>query len=89
MAIAFARITVHSRSKGHSSVAGAAYRAGVALNDDRTGVLHDYSNRSDVAYQAIMLPDSANELFANREYLWNQIEASEKLEDPYFHSDDS
>ena len=81
MAIAFARITVHSRSKGHSSVAGAAYRAGVALNDDRTGVLHDYSNRSDVAYQAIMLPDSANELFANREYLWNQIEASEKRKD--------
>lgn len=81
MAIAFAKVSVHSRGKGLSSVAGAAYRAGAILTDERTGETHDYTNRTDVVYQSIMLPDGASELFKDRETLWNAVEAAEKRSD--------
>lgn len=81
MAIDFARVTIHSRSKGHSAVAGAAYRSGMALEDERTGETHDFHNRQDVVYSNIMLPDDADKAFLDRQYLWNQIEAAEKRKD--------
>ncbi|HEY2566757.1 MAG TPA: Ti-type conjugative transfer relaxase TraA, partial [Candidatus Aquirickettsiella sp.] len=77
MAIAFARISYHSRSQGHSAVAGAAYRAGVELKDDRTGETHNFKNRSDVVYSEILLPEDAASHFKNREVLWNAVEAAE------------
>lgn len=77
MAIAFARISYHSRSQGHSAVAGAAYRAGVELKDDRTGEIHNFKNRSDVVYSEILLPEDAASHFKDREVLWNAVEAAE------------
>lgn len=77
MAIAYARSSVHTRSKGHSAVAAAAYRAGVKLYDERTGETHDYTKRKDVVYSSIMLPDGGDGQFDEREFLWNQVEASE------------
>jgi Ti-type conjugative transfer relaxase TraA len=77
MAIAFARISYHSRSKGHSAVAGAAYRAGVELKDTRTGEVHNFKNRSDVTYSEILLPEGALDRFKDREVLWNAVEAAE------------
>ncbi len=77
MAIAFARISYHSRSKGHSAVAGAAYRAGEVLTDERTGEQHDFKNRGDVAHSEILLPENADRKFLNRETLWNAVEAAE------------
>lgn len=81
MAIAFAKVSVHSRSKGLSSVAGAAYRSGTILTDERTGEIHDYTNRHDVVYKSIMLPDGADAIFKDRETLWNAVEAAEKRSD--------
>ena len=78
MAIAFARVSIHSRSKGHSAVAAASYRSGTELIDVRTGITHDFSNRKDVAWSAILLPKDADSAFDNREFLWNQVEAAEK-----------
>lgn len=78
MAIAFARISYHSRSQGHSAVAGIAYRAGVCLTDHRTGITHDFSNRSDVAFTEILLPEDAHDKFSDREFLWNEVERCEK-----------
>ena len=77
MAIAFARISYHSRSQGHSAVAGAAYRAGVELKDNRTGEVHNFKNRSDVIYSEILLPEGAASQFKDRETLWNAVEAAE------------
>lgn len=77
MAIAFARISYHSRSQGHSAVAGAAYRAGVELKDHRTGEVHNFKNRSDVIYSEILLPEETISQFKDRETLWNAVEASE------------
>lgn len=77
MAIAFARISYHSRSQGHSAVAGAAYRSGVELTDNRTGEIHNFKNRSDVVYSEILLPKGAAKQFKDRETLWNAVEAAE------------
>ena len=81
MAISFARCVIHTRSKGHSAVAASAYRAGVALYDERTGEIHDFSNRSDVAHSEILLPEGSGDVFQDRERLWNMAEAAERRKD--------
>lgn len=81
MAIGFARVSIHSRSQGHSAVAGSAYRSGSLLIDARSGVTHNYQNRDDVVYSEILLPDDADQKFLNRELLWNIVEACEKRKD--------
>ncbi|MFO2756778.1 Ti-type conjugative transfer relaxase TraA [Legionella pneumophila serogroup 1] len=78
MAIAFAQVSIHSRAKGHSAIAASSYRSGVKLYDARTGITHDYSNRHDVIYSDILLPEGSPEAFSDREFLWNQAELAEK-----------
>lgn len=39
-------LETHTRSKNHSSVAGAAYRLGLRLFDERLGVWHDFRKRA-------------------------------------------
>ncbi|RYX26744.1 Ti-type conjugative transfer relaxase TraA [Legionella pneumophila] len=78
MAIAFAQVSIHSRAKGHSAIAASSYRSGVKLYDARTGITHDFSNRHDVIYSDILLPEGSPEAFSDREYLWNQAELAEK-----------
>ncbi|MBB71511.1 MAG: Ti-type conjugative transfer relaxase TraA [Legionellales bacterium] len=81
MAIAFARMTIHTRTKGHSAVAGSAYRSGKVLVDERTGETHDYENRDDVVFETVLLPEGADPKFQHRETLWNTVEAMEKRKD--------
>ncbi|HAU1979725.1 TPA: Ti-type conjugative transfer relaxase TraA [Legionella pneumophila] len=78
MAIAFAQVSIHSRAKGHSAIAASSYRSGAKLYDARTGITHDYSNRHDVIYSDILLPEESLEAFSDREFLWNQAELAEK-----------
>ncbi|HHT9861279.1 TPA: Ti-type conjugative transfer relaxase TraA [Legionella pneumophila] len=78
MAIAFAQVSIHSRAKGHSAIAASSYRSGAKLYDARTGITHDYSNRHDVIYADILLPEGSPEAFSDREFLWNQAELAEK-----------
>lgn len=71
-----------SRSSGRSSTAAAAYRAGVAIYDERTGITHDYSKRGGVIMSTAFIVDSEdNILYADREALWNKAEAAEKRKD--------
>jgi len=72
MAIYHLHVRSFSRSKGHSSVAAAAYRSGSKLKDMRTGIQHDYSKKADVAYTSIIGTS------LSRFELWNQIEKTEK-----------
>lgn len=81
MAIAFARVSIHTRAKGHSAIAASSYRSASKLYDARTDITHDYSKRHDVMFTEILLPLDANAEFKNREYLWNQVEAAEKRKD--------
>ncbi len=66
-----------SRSEGRSSVAAAAYRAGVRLYDERLGVWSDYRNRYGVEHSRIYLPDNSPHSYRDRETLWNAAEKRE------------
>lgn len=69
------------RSKGHSAVAGAAYRAGEKLTDTRTGETHDYRRRDGVLHAELILPEGAPDWAQDRAALWNRAEAMEKRKD--------
>ena len=69
-----------SRSAGRSATAAIAYRAGVAIRDERTQELHDYSRRGGVdrSYaEGIALPEGAPTWAHDREALWNAAEIAE------------
>lgn len=68
----------YSRQGGHSSTAGAAYRAGVRIEDALTGTVHDYTRRQGVAFSALCLP---GEQTADRAEFWNRVEAHHKRGD--------
>ncbi|EBV6785602.1 molybdopterin-guanine dinucleotide biosynthesis protein MobA [Salmonella enterica subsp. enterica serovar Mbandaka] len=70
-----------SRSKGHSSVAAAAYRHGEKLTDEHTGEIHDYSKKKGISDSVILIPERADQRFLKPEYLWNTIEKNEKRKD--------
>ncbi len=70
-----------TRSKGHSSVAAAAYRHGEKLTDEHTGEIHDYSKKKGISDSVILIPQGADQRFLKPEYLWNTIEKSEKRKD--------
>lgn len=74
-------MSVHTRTKGHSAVAAAAYRSASRLTDERTGEVHDYTKRKDVVYTKIMLPIGADKALLAREHLWNLAEAAERRKD--------
>lgn len=77
MAIDYASVTIHSRAKGHSAVAAAAYRSAERLFDERYGKEYNYENKENVVYSCIILPEGADEKFRNRQYLWNEVEKAE------------
>jgi len=67
-----------SRRAGRSAVQMAAYCSRDRLYDDYTGRTYDYTNRHDLVYHGVMLPDSAPDAFHNSEILWNSVEEAEK-----------
>lgn len=81
LALFHTRVQVIQRSAGRSAVAAAAYRSTSALTDERTGTVHDYSNKPDLLHSAILLPAGAPDSFADRSTLWNTVEAAEKRKD--------
>ncbi|MEQ1515022.1 MAG: Ti-type conjugative transfer relaxase TraA [Usitatibacteraceae bacterium] len=81
MAIFHLSVKVISRSSGRSAVAAAAYRGAERLHDDRLDRDHDFTNKDGVVHSEVMLPEDAPEEFADREKLWNAVEAAEKRKD--------
>ena len=67
-----------SRAKGQSSCAASAYRAGEELEDERTGVIHNYEKKQGVAYTEII--SNLNVPIERRE-LWNLAEKTENRKD--------
>lgn len=63
-----------SRSSGRTATASIAYRAGIAIKDERTGKEHDYTKRKGVAYTRLHTP---NGLKIDRNELWNLAETTE------------
>lgn len=77
MAIYHATLKVFSRAKGHCATAAVAYRAGIRLTDERTGVRHDYARRKGVAAVETLVPDQAPAWARDLATLWNAAEAAE------------
>jgi Ti-type conjugative transfer relaxase TraA len=81
MAIYHLSAQVISRGAGRSVVAAAAYRAASRLEDDRTGVAHDFTAKAGVVHAEVLLPDGAPAAWSDRSVLWNAVEAGEKRHD--------
>ncbi len=62
-------------------MAGAAYRSGERLTDERTGEQHDYRSRDDLDGAEILAPQAAPEWAQDRARLWNGVEAAERRKD--------
>ena len=63
-----------SRSSGRSAVASIAYRAGIAITDERLGKTYDYTKRHGVLWPGVATP---NGFKVDRNELWNLAEKSE------------
>ncbi len=81
MAIYHFSAKVVSRSKGQSSVASAAYRAGENLHDERIGKDFDYTRKQNILHTEIVTPENAPDFTKDREQLWNAVEKAEKRKD--------
>lgn len=74
-------MTQIKRSKGSSAVASAAYRAGERLYCERYGEVNDFTAKGGVLFSEILLPPHAPQDYADRQTLWNAVEAAEKRPD--------
>lgn len=81
MATYHCSVKTSSRSSGGSSVASDAYREGKKIKEERTGLTHDYTRKSDVIESMTMTPNNAPNDFKESDVLWNTVEASESRKD--------
>jgi Ti-type conjugative transfer relaxase TraA len=81
MAIYHQTTKMVKRSEGRNAVAAAAYRAGISLTEEATGITHDYSKKMGVEHSEILAPEGAAEWVFDRQQLWNTVEAFEERKD--------
>lgn len=67
-----------SRAAGRSATGAAAYRAGVSITDERTGLVHDYTRKGGVLHSELILPGGGT---ADRSEFWNRIESHHRRGD--------
>lgn len=77
MAIYHSRVKTFSRARGDSSVAAAAYRAGLLLIDHLTGRRHDYRHRGGVVETICLAPDGSPDWAVVPSELWPAAEVAE------------
>ncbi|WP_139370417.1 MobA/MobL family protein, partial [Xanthomonas axonopodis] len=77
MAIYHVSIKSFSRGKGQSSVAAAAYRAGINLRDTTHKTTHKYGKRSGVVSQQMLAPDGAPRWCLDVRSFWDINEQQE------------
>jgi len=81
MAIYRLEAKVIARSQGRSATASAAYRAGESIDDERTGIVFDYTRKRGVLYAEILTPPNTPAWMEDRAQLWNAVEKAEKRKD--------
>ena len=81
MAIYRFEAKVIARSQGRSATASAAYRAGESIDDERTGIVFDYTRKRGVLYSEIFTPPNTPAWMEDRAQLWNAVEKAEKRKD--------
>ena len=78
MAIYHCTTKTVNRSSGRTAVASMAYRAGEKLEDERTGLTHDFTKKDGVVHTEIL---SNLDIEINRGQLWNLAEKTENRKD--------
>jgi len=79
MAIFHHSIKIISRGNGgKSAVAAAAYRSGEKIICEYDGRISDYTRKSGIVHNIILLPDNAPPEYNDRAVLWNAVEKIEK-----------
>ena len=78
MAIYHCSTKTVNRSSGRTAVASSAYRAGEKLEDERTGLTHDFTRKDGVAHAEII---SNLDIEIERGELWNLAEKTENRKD--------
>ena len=81
MAIYHLNAKIISRSNGRSATGASAYRSATHIVDERTGLSHNYTAKSDVYKSMILAPKHAPDWVHNRSELWNKVELKEKRKD--------
>ncbi|MEE8057834.1 MAG: MobQ family relaxase, partial [Pseudomonadales bacterium] len=81
MAIYHCSVKIIKRSDGRSATCAIAYRSGERIVDERTGLIHDYSQKPGVDHTEILAPVYAPEWVMDRATLWNNVEQIEKRKD--------
>jgi hypothetical protein len=77
-------LETHRRAQGHSAVAGAAYRLGLRLYDERTKTWHDYRKRKlgeEIVAALTLAPAGAPNWATDPQELWSRAEAAENRVD--------
>lgn len=78
MAIYHFNVKTLGRSQGRSATGAAAYRAGVRIVDQRTGLVFDYRRKRGVDGSEIITPDGST---PDRSEIWGNLELREKRAD--------
>lgn len=65
------------RGSGRSIVAAAAYITASKITDERTGLIHNFRNKSGVIFAEIMPPNDAPSWSSDRDKVWNYAEQAE------------
>lgn len=78
MAIYHCCAKVIGRSQGRSAVGASAYRSGEKIENEKDGIIHDYTKKTGIVYTEIQAPSHAPEWANNRGQLWNEVEKIEK-----------
>jgi len=78
MAIYHCSTKTVNRNSGRTAVASSAYRAGEKLEDERTGLTHDFTRKDGVAHSEIL---SNLDIEIDRAELWNLAEKTENRKD--------
>ena len=81
MAVYHFHARIIQRSVGRSVVAASAWQNACRLRDDRLGRLSDFTGDRTVKHSEILLPQGAPARLAEREALWNAVEAAEIRKD--------
>lgn len=77
MAIYHFSTRIIKSSTGKSAVASAAYISGQKLKNERLGKSFNYTNKEEVVFSEILLPENAPREYEDRQTLWNAVEKNE------------
>lgn len=77
MAIMYLRTSILKAGSGKSAIASAAYQSASVLHDEKLDMTFQYRNKEEVVFSEILLPTNAPSEYADRETLWNAVEAKE------------